>query len=76
MITSRPPVILVAFGDYDSLGVGYLSSVLSTEGIETRMIDFRYDDEEILAGIKRHAPLVVGFSVVYEGYIDEFADLW
>jgi len=75
LIPVRPPVILVAFGEYDNLGVGYLSSVLGREGIETRMIDFRYDDEEILAGIKRHAPLVVGFSVVYEGYIDEFASL-
>ncbi|MCK7538268.1 MAG: cobalamin-dependent protein [Marinilabiliales bacterium] len=75
MIIFRFPVILVAFGDYDNLGVGYLSSVLRREGIETRMIDFRYDDQEILVAIRRHAPLVVGFSVVYEGYIDEFAGL-
>ena len=70
-----PPVILIAFGEYDNLGVGYLSAVLSRQGIETRMIDFRYDAEEILAAIKRHSPLVVGFSVVYEDYIDEFAAL-
>jgi len=71
----NPPVILVAFGEYDNLGVGYLSSALSREGFKTRMIDFRYDDEEILTAIRRHKPLVVGFSVVYEGYIDEFAGL-
>jgi radical SAM superfamily enzyme YgiQ (UPF0313 family) len=72
---SSPPVILIAFGEYDNLGVGYLSAVLNREGIEARMIDFRYDDEEILAAIKRHSPMVVGFSVVYEDYIDEFAAL-
>ena len=75
MNPSSPTVILIAFGEYDNLGVGYLSAVLGRQGIETRMIDFRYDDEEILAAIKRHPPLVVGFSVVYEGYIDEFAAL-
>ncbi len=75
MITSLSPVILIAFGEYDNLGVGYLTSVLRREGIETGMIDFRYDDQEILVAIKRHAPPVVGFSVVYEGYIDEFASL-
>ena len=75
MSLSLPPVILVAFGEYDNLGVGYLSSALSSEGIKTRMIDFRYDDEEILVSLRRHKPLVVGFSVVYEGYIDEFAGL-
>lgn len=69
------PVIFIVFGDYSNLGVGYLSAVLSQAGVETRMIDFRLPNEEIVEDLKRSDPLVVGFSVIYEGYIDEFAIL-
>ena len=67
------PVIFIVFGDYSNLGVGYLSAVLNQAGVETRMIDFRLRNEEILEDLKKSDPLVVGFSVIYEGYIDEFA---
>jgi radical SAM superfamily enzyme YgiQ (UPF0313 family) len=72
---SARPVIFIVFGDYSNLGVGYLSAVLSQAGVESRMIDFRLPNEEILEDLKRSDPLVVGFSVIYEGYIDEFANL-
>jgi anaerobic magnesium-protoporphyrin IX monomethyl ester cyclase len=73
--TSLHPVVIIAFGEYDNLGAGYLLSVLKSAGIDARMIDFRYDNEEILASLERHPPLVVGFSVIYEVYIEEFAVL-
>ena len=69
------PVIFIVFGDYSNLGVGYLSAVLNQAGIENRMIDFRLPNERIVADLKRSEPLVVGFSVIYEGFIDEFAFL-
>jgi anaerobic magnesium-protoporphyrin IX monomethyl ester cyclase len=72
---SPDPVILVAFGEEENLGVGYLISVLNNAGIEARIIDFRYDNDEILAGIRRHNPVAVGFSVIFEVYIDAFARL-
>jgi radical SAM superfamily enzyme YgiQ (UPF0313 family) len=68
-------VVLVAFGEEENLGVGYLMSVLNGAGISCRMIDFRYDNEEILAGIRRDNPVVVGFSVIFEIYLGEFAQL-
>lgn len=69
------PVILVAFGENENLGAGYLMAVLSDAGIETRMIDFRQDNEEILACIRRDDPVAVGFSVIFEVYIGEFVHL-
>lgn len=69
------PVIFIVFGDYSNLGVGYMSAVLNQAGIENRMIDFRLPNEKILADLKRSEPLVVGFSVIYEGFIEEFAIL-
>lgn len=69
------PVLIVAFGEEENLGVGYLISVLKEAGIEASMIDFRYNDEDILAGIRRKNPVVVGFSLIYEMYIGHFARL-
>jgi len=72
---SSHPVFLVAFGEEENLGVGYLMSVLNEAGISTRMIDFRYDNVEILASIRRHDPIVIGFSLIFEVYIEEFTQL-
>jgi radical SAM superfamily enzyme YgiQ (UPF0313 family) len=75
LIINTHPVFLIAFGEEENLGVGYLRSVLNTAGIESRMVDLRYDNEEILACIRRHDPVTVGFSVIFEVYIEEFAQL-
>jgi len=72
---SLKPVLLVAFGEEENLGVGYLMSVLAQAGITSRMIDIRYDIEEILAAIRRENPVVVGFSVIFESCLDEFTRL-
>jgi len=69
------PVLIVAFGEEENLGVGYLISVLKEAGIEASMIDFRQNDEDILTAIRRRNPFVVGFSLIFEVYIGEFARL-
>jgi len=68
-------VILVAFREFDNLGVGYLASVLSLEGFDILIIDFREGKENILNIIKKQKPLVVGFSVIFQFYIYEFKEL-
>jgi len=69
------PVVLIAFEEYDNLGIGYLASVLSEEGFDTRVIDFVLGKTEILKILKRLNPMIIGFSVVFEHYIREFADM-
>lgn len=75
MNPSLKPVLLVAFGEEENLGAGYLMSMLAGAGITCRMIDIRYDNEEILAAIRREGPVVVGFSVIFETCLDEFIGL-
>ncbi len=75
MSHSGNPVLIIAFGEDENLGVGYLMSVLKGAGIENGMIDFRHNNEEVLAVIRRQNPLVVGFSLIFEVYLDEFAQL-
>ncbi len=75
MSLSLKPVLIVAFGEEENLGVGYLLSSLARAGIPGRMIDIRYDREEILAAIRRDDPIAVGFSVIFETSLDEFTRL-
>jgi radical SAM superfamily enzyme YgiQ (UPF0313 family) len=75
MNMNKHPVVFVAFEDFDNLAIGYLASVLSKAGYDTRIIDFRYRKEEILKILKRLDPMIVGFSVIFQYHINGFVDL-
>jgi len=68
-------IIIVAFKEFDNLGVGYLASVLSEKGYQPLIIDFRDGREKIIKNIRENNPLVVGFSVIFQFYIYEFHEL-
>ncbi len=72
---SESPLYIIITGDYDNLGVGYLMSRLAGKGFNARLADIRYGGEEILAHLRRHDPLIIGFSVIYEGCLEEFTGL-
>jgi len=69
------PVALVAFEEFDNLGVRYLASVLYEKGYCPVIIDFREGKEKILQTIKKLKPLLVGFSVIFQYRIYEFKEL-
>ncbi|MEI6047518.1 MAG: radical SAM protein [Bacteroidota bacterium] len=69
------PVVFVAFEEFDNLGVGYLSSVLSDAGYESSVIDFTDKKEDILQKLRKRKPLIVGFSVIFQNHIYEFEEL-
>ena len=69
------PVVIVVFKEFDNLGAGYLASVLSEEGYETVIIDFRNGKDEILKIIDKLKPQIVGFSVIFQYFIYEFSEL-
>jgi anaerobic magnesium-protoporphyrin IX monomethyl ester cyclase len=71
----KPLVVFVTINEYDNLGIGYLSSVLSEAGYVVRIVDFNKKDNDILRIIKKLDPLLVGFSVVYQYHIGLFRDL-
>ena len=68
-------VVLIAFMEFDNLGVGYLASVIAEKGFEPVIIDFRDGKEKILRAIIKNDPLLVGFSVIFQYYINDFRDL-
>lgn len=69
------PVVFIAFEEFDNLGTGYLCSILSKNGYETKVIDFRYNNCQILELIKRLNPVIIGFSVIFDLYIKKFRKL-
>ena len=68
-------VVLIAVSHYDNLGTGYLSSVLSSAGYRTRIINAFRQNYEIFRTIKSLDPLLIGFSVIFQYHIDVFRDI-
>jgi len=68
-------VAFIVIREYENLGVGYMAASLAGKGFRTRVIDFRKSKENILKTVKRIKPDIIGFSVVYQYYIDKFIEL-
>ena len=74
MMDSRP-LAFVAFEEQDNLGVGYVASVLIRNGFTVEILDFRLGPDVILQYLRNLDPLAVGFSVIFQHYIDDFREL-
>lgn len=68
-------IVLVAFTEQDNLGVGYLGSLLHQHGFKVKILDFRLGPQTILEILRDLDPLVVGFSVIFQHFIDQFQEL-
>jgi len=69
------PVVLVGFQRQGNLGLGYLASTLRQHGHEVTTCDFELQDEEILSLVRQLDPIVIGFSVIFQLYVQRFASL-
>ena len=72
--TSRP-VVLIGFQQQGNLGIGYLTATLSRHGYHATAIDFQLDPADILERIRALNPMLVGFSLIFQFYIEEFGAL-
>ncbi len=52
-----------------------MASVLSKKGYDTRVVDFRFEKEDILKILLRLDPLLVGFSIIFQHHIFKFKEL-
>ena len=68
-------VVLVAHQDKENLGVGYLTSFLSSKGYEVEILDFKWDHGKIYDHIVPADPILVGFSLIFQYYCDHLRDL-
>ncbi len=72
--TSRP-VMLVGFQNQGNLGLGYLTAVLRQYGYTAHVVDIEQDPEKILEIAKETNPILIGFSLIFQFYIDRYAVL-
>ena len=66
-------VILVGYEDQDNLGIRYLSSRLLQQGHHTRIVAFGNDPGPLLHLIHAEQPDVVGFSLIFQYMVPQFA---
>ena len=72
--TSRP-VMLIGFQEQSNLGLGYLAATLRREGYRVEVFDFEQDPEQILAAVNALDPILIGFSLIFQFYVDRFEKL-
>ena len=70
--TSRP-VMLIGFQNQGNLGLGYLSSVLRQYGYSVHVVDIEQEPEKILQIALELNPVLIGFSLIFQFYIDRYA---
>ena len=68
------PVVLIGFQKQGNLGIGYLAATLMRRGHRVKVLDFEDAAEQILATIEAEAPVVVGFSLIFQFYLPRFRD--
>lgn len=67
--------VLVGFQDQGNLGLGYLASVLQVNGFSCSIVDIGRGPDAILSEIRSSEPLVVGFSLIFQYYLPQYAAL-
>jgi anaerobic magnesium-protoporphyrin IX monomethyl ester cyclase len=71
----RARVVLVGYEDQDNLGVRYLSARLRQAGHLTRIVTVSDRPDQVLAAIRAVRPDVVGFSLIFQYLVPQFAKL-
>ncbi|HEY6351719.1 MAG TPA: radical SAM protein [Candidatus Angelobacter sp.] len=69
------PVILVGFQEQTNLGLGYLASLLRKHGYHVEILDFQQPREEILQAAQMLNPVVIGFSLIFQFFVDRFQEM-
>jgi anaerobic magnesium-protoporphyrin IX monomethyl ester cyclase len=68
-------IVFIANQEYDNLGIGYMRAVLHEAAFETETIDINEKRKKIIRKLDRLDPLIIGFSVIHQNYIDRFRKL-
>src|ERR1041385_7685575 len=72
---SPRPVMLVGFQNQGNLGLGYLAAVLRRSGYAVQVVDIEQDPVEIVRIARELNPVLIGFSLIFQFFIDRYAAL-
>ena len=72
--TSRP-VLLIGFQKQGNLGLGYLAATLRRYGYTVKVFDVEAEPRTILEAAQELDPVLIGFSLIFQFYIDRYGAL-
>ena len=75
MLCPSQCVVLVGFQDQGNLGLGYLASVLINHGYNVQIVDIKQGPDTVLRCIRKHQPVLVGFSLIFQYFLPRYASL-
>lgn len=67
--------MLVGFQHMGNLGLGYLAAVLRRSGYDVQVVDIEQDPAEIVRLARELNPVLIGFSLIFQFFIDRYAAL-
>ena len=67
--------MLVGFQNQGNLGLGYLAAVLRRAGYAVQVVDIEQDPVEIVRIARELNPILIGFSLIFQFFIDRYAAL-
>lgn len=67
--------MLIGFQNQGNLGLGYLAAVLRRSGYAVEVVDIEQDPREIVRIARELNPVVIGFSLIFQFFIDRYATL-
>src|SRR5262249_2900033 len=67
--------LLIGFQDQGNLGLGYLAATLRQHGYTVRVMDFETHPSAVLDEVRTLDPVLIGFSLIFQFYIDRFGDM-
>ncbi|MFY3743268.1 B12-binding domain-containing radical SAM protein [Anaeromyxobacter sp. Red801] len=69
-------VVLVGYEDEENLGLRYLAAYLAQAGVTVDLAPYRAGvRRELLGYLRARRPRLVGFSLIFQGMLPDFADL-
>src|SRR5690349_1318639 len=74
-MTTPRPVMLVGFQNQGNLGLGYLAAVLRRSGYAVQVVDIEEDPVEIVRIARELDPVLIGFSLIFQFFVDRYAAL-
>jgi len=67
--------MLIGFQNQGNLGLGYLAAVLRRAGYDVQVVDIEQDPSEIVRIARESNPVLIGFSLIFQFFIDRYAEL-
>lgn len=69
-------VLLIGYERQENLGLRSIMAYLETHGLVCRLVPFWPDDfPSVLSVVKKYQPRLIGFSLIFQYTLDEFANL-